>query len=330
LHYWLHTKQAKRYFENNAGGSGQRCTLVLDCIKSTPLYLPNLSIQEKIAKVLSDLDNKIELNNRINRELEAMAKTLYDYWFVQFDFPNEQGKPYKVSGGKMVYNAELKREIPEGWEVHSLSSILRHNYSSVSKNKSFQKIEYLDTSSLTKNIIEGTQSLNLNKDKIPSRAQRVVEMNDILYSTVRPNLCHYGLIKHPKKNMIASTGFVQLTSNKDWISNDLIYTYLTSSWVAIRLHQIATLSVSAYPSISPNDILELNIALPRRNKNLEFINSYLGTIYSKISLNQKQNQQLTELRNWLLPMLMNGQVTVKEAEERLSMAAEPSVEYKKG
>jgi len=71
--------------------------------------LPDLPTQKSIAKVLSDLDAKIELNNRINRELEAMTKTLYDYWFVQFDFPNEQGKPYKSSGGKMVYNAELKR-----------------------------------------------------------------------------------------------------------------------------------------------------------------------------------------------------------------------------
>ncbi|MCD4772586.1 MAG: restriction endonuclease subunit S [Bacteroidales bacterium] len=92
----------------------------------------NIQTQKTIAKVLSDLDAKIELNNKINRELEAMAKTLYDYWFVQFDFPfdfaqgkpNEQGKPYKSSGGKMVYNAELKREIPEGWEVKTINSII--------------------------------------------------------------------------------------------------------------------------------------------------------------------------------------------------------------
>src|SRR5690606_20963715 len=96
----------------------------LPIIKSTEIDLPDLPTQKSIAKVLSDLDAKIELNNKINRELEAMAKTLYDYWFVQFDFPfdfalgkpNAAGKPYKSSGGKMVYNAELKREIPEGWE----------------------------------------------------------------------------------------------------------------------------------------------------------------------------------------------------------------------
>ena len=89
------------------------------------INLPDLPTQKSIAKVLSDLDAKIELNNKINRELEAMAKTLYDYWFVQFDFPDANGRPYKSSGGKMVYNAELKREIPEGWEVKKLGDIIK-------------------------------------------------------------------------------------------------------------------------------------------------------------------------------------------------------------
>jgi type I restriction enzyme, S subunit len=143
----------------------------------------------------------------------------------------------------------LKREIPEGWDSYSLSELLKHNYKSIGKNESFPVINYLDTSSLTKNNLEDTQKINAGKEKVPSRAQRIVNKNDILYSTVRPNLCHYGIIKHPVKNMIASTGFVQLSSKMDWVSNDLIYTYLTSSWVTQRLHQIAALSVSSYPSI---------------------------------------------------------------------------------
>src|SRR5690606_29240088 len=94
-------------------------------LKNLEFVFPDLLTQKSIVKVLSDLDAKIELNNKINRELEAMAKTLYDYWFVQFDFPNEQGKPYKSSGGKMVYNAGLKREIPEGWEVKTISKWIK-------------------------------------------------------------------------------------------------------------------------------------------------------------------------------------------------------------
>ena len=87
-----------------------------------PIKLPSLDIQKQIAKVLSDLDAKIEVNNKINQELEAMAKMLYDYWFVQFDFPDVNGRPYKSSGGKMIYNEVFKREIPEGWEVNKISS----------------------------------------------------------------------------------------------------------------------------------------------------------------------------------------------------------------
>lgn len=113
--------------------------------------------------------------------------------------------------------------------------------------------------------------------------------------------------------MIGSTGFVQLSSKKDWISNDLIYTFLTSSWITERLQQIAALAVSAYPSISPNDILELNMALPKDGKGIEPINSKFDVMYSKISLNQAECEKLSELRDWLLPMLMNGQITVKDS-----------------
>ncbi|MCB9187839.1 MAG: restriction endonuclease subunit S [Flavobacteriales bacterium] len=292
-----------------AGGSIQK-NLYISSLETLALNHNSKSDQQKIAKVLSDLDAKIELNNKINAELEAMAKLIYDYWFVQFDFPDANGKPYKSSGGAMVYNAELKREIPKGWEVKKLEEIVKHNYDSLDRNKRNAQIEYLDTSSLTNNVVNGTQFLDSRISKIPSRAQRKVNSNDILYSTVRPNLCHYGIIKHPKREMVASTGFVQLTSKNNEITSDLIYTFLTSSWVTERLHQIAVLSVSAYPSISAKDVLELKIALPKDKKVLKTINTTLHNVYAKVSLNQKQNQHLSSLRDWLLPMLMNGQVRV--------------------
>src|SRR5690554_1586408 len=104
-------------------GTSGRKRVNENSLKNLDFIFPDLPTQKSIAKVLSDLDAKIELNNKINRELESMAKTLYDYWFVQFDFPDANGRPYKSSGGKMVYNAELKREIPEGWEVKTLLDI---------------------------------------------------------------------------------------------------------------------------------------------------------------------------------------------------------------
>lgn len=123
LNALLHTEYAKKYFAFNASGSGQRYALSVEALNSFPVPKVLLREQQRIGEIFSALDKKIELNRRINQNLEAMAKQLYDYWFVQFDFPNEDGKPYKSSGGKMVWNEKLKREIPQGWDNGMLIDI---------------------------------------------------------------------------------------------------------------------------------------------------------------------------------------------------------------
>jgi type I restriction enzyme S subunit len=286
-------------------------------------------IQEKIGSILFAIDSKIELNNRINAELEAMAKTIYDYWFVQFEFPDKKGKPYKTSGGKMVWNEELKREIAEGWEVNLLSRHLVCNKNTISKKDELSTISYLDTSSLTENHIDSIQKINSQTDSVPSRAQRIVKENDILISTVRPNLRHFGIIKKPVFNMIASTGFAILSHKTETKYNDFFYMFITSDPIQRKLESIAASAVSSYPSINPSDILDLPIALPGDFSIVKEISKTLSNIFLTVSVNQQQNHQLTELRDWLLPMLMNGQVKVKEAEEMLSMAAEGEAKYKK-
>lgn len=291
------------------------------------LPFPEKDEQQRIGQILSDLDSKIELNNKINEELEALAKLIYDYWFVQFDFPDENGRPYKSSGGKMVFNQELKREIPSEWEVKSIGDIVDYNLWNKSKDSDFAEINYLDTSNLTKNKIDSIQSLNSKVDKIPSRAQRIVEKDDILYSTVRPNQLHHGIVKRPSTNLIASTGFAQIRSKEKGISNDLVYQFLSQDYVAMRLQQIAEVSVSSYPSISPNDIMNLKIALPANQDIINKSNITFGEMNKKIAINQEDNQKLTELRNWLLPMLMNGQVRVGEAKEKLGHVAEEGAVY---
>ncbi len=331
LYYYFSQIHINNYINKLSSQSSQP-NLNLDLLGKLQFKTYELATQQNIAKVLSDLDAKIEINNKVNAELEAMAKTLYDYWFVQFDFPfvTSSGveKPYKSSGGKMVWNEELKREIPEGWEINSLSSLVDCNKWTIKKDNSLTEINYLDTSSLTNNVICDIQKITCETEKVPSRAQRVISKNDILYSTVRPNQCHFGIIKDPMPNMIASTGFAQLRSKSKFVSNELIYTFLSSKIVTTRLQQIADTAVSAYPSISHNDILGLKIVLPHENRILLKTNSLLGDVYMKISLNQKENQQLASLRDWLLPMLMNGQVRVGDVEEELGMVAEPSEEYK--
>ena len=123
LNAFLHSDYIKRYFELNATGSGMRYTLSVDTLYNIPILAPSLEIQKRIGDLFSNIDRKICINRSLNHYLEAMAKQLYDYWFVQFDFPDANGKPYKGSGGKMVWNEKLKRDIPEGWDGKFIKDI---------------------------------------------------------------------------------------------------------------------------------------------------------------------------------------------------------------
>lgn len=300
----------KRAIQSAASGSIQD-NINIDFLTNLKFKVPDKPNQDKIASVLSTLDEKIALNNETNATLEQMAKTLYDYWFVQFDFPDDNGKPYKSSGGEMVYNDVLKREIPIGWEVQNLSHHLKCNEKKLGKNHSLPFINYLDTSSLTNNQLSEAIHLVVGKDEIPSRANMVISHNDILYSTVRPNQNHFGFIKNPLENFIASTGFAVLSHKNNPNLNSIFYLFLTSDKNNKKLIRISETATSAYPSISPKDILNLQIALPSDSKDLIKMAEVFDSNFSKISINQKENQELTKLRDWLLPMLMNGQVTVQ-------------------
>lgn len=298
LHYWLNTKQAKKYFENNAGGSGQRYSLSLNCLKSIPLRIPDLPTQESISKVLSVLDTKIELNNRINTELEAMAKTIYDYWFVQFDFPDKNGKPYKSSGGKMVYNKGLKREIPEGWENVILSDIANITMGQSPPGESYNEDG------------EGTiffQGCTDFGNRFPSVRQyttqptRFAKEGDILLSVRAP----VGTLNIAKEYCCIGRGLAALNSKDNCI------TYLFE--VMKNLKQIfdrRNVDGTTFGSITKDDLFSLKVVKPEANI-LSRYNAIINPAFEKQNIIEIENQTLCELRDWLLPMLMNGQVKVK-------------------
>ena len=278
-----------------------------DKIKDCTVWIPELSEQKRIGKLLRSIDRKIELNRAINQNLEAMAKQLYDYWFVQFDFPNENGKPYKSSGGKMVWNEKLKREIPKGWNVLKLGEHCSFN-KRTSNGYFNHPILYLDTSNITNNTIDELQFLNPSSDIIPSRARRLVQEGDIVYSTVRPNLKHFGIIMNPDYNMVVSTGFAVITAN--WSAyRYFIYQFLIQAATIENLSTIAQSAVSAYPSINTSDIENLDLVVPPDS----MIEKYAKTacrLYLQIDTNYKEIKSLTKQRDELLPLLMNGQVSV--------------------
>lgn len=280
-----------------------------DAIKACKVFVPPLSEQKKIASVLSALDDKIALNKKMNQKLEAMAKRLYDYWFVQYDFPDKNGHPYKTTGGPMTYNETLKREIPAGWEVRTLGEYLDCNKYSLTAKSYYDFIQYLDTSSLTENTLESLQRYESIAES-PSRAKRIVHANDILYSTVRPQQKHYGIIKNPAQNMIASTGFAILSCKYGFEYNDMFYLFLIQEKNLIKLSAIADSNASSYPSFNPSDLLNLSICLPEDIKTIEPLVKKFSSLFGIIERNQKENQKLSAFRDKLLPLLMNGQVVI--------------------
>ncbi len=289
---------------NNLGTGTTFKELSKSTLEKFKINIPDLHTQKAIAKVLSDLDAKIELNNKINRELEAMAKTLYDYWFVQFDFPDANGRPYKSSGGKMVYNAELKREIPEGWAVKKLGDIIK---------KYADKSTHIES----KNILnEGSYPVITqdNGDLISGFTNENNPIEDVPLIVFGDHSCTLRYIDFPFFRGADGTQIM-------YFEEDLtIYVYLF-------LQMIIT-QIPGYGKYERHYkyLKEFNIIIPKAKFLSEF-QKIVEPIFNKISKSRLQNQHLTTLRDWLLPMLMNGQITVKEAEDKLSMAAEPSSNY---
>jgi type I restriction enzyme S subunit len=258
-----------------------------------------LSTQQKIASVLSVLDSKIELNNRINAELEAMAKTLYDYWFVQFEFPDKNGKPYKTSGGKMVWSEELKREIPEGWKIGTLLDIA--NYENGLPCQKFRPngagfLRVIKIREMNEGFSSNTE---LVRTDIPAKA--IIENGDVLFSwsasldvkiwTGGKGALNQHIFKVTSNDYPKSFYFYQLLN------------YLQ------HFKMMAENRKTTMGHITQEHLKQSRIAIPPIQFTLE-LEKIIAPLFSKKVINEIENQKLTELRDWLLPMLMNGQVKV--------------------
>lgn len=181
----------------------------------------------------------------------------------------------------------------EEWKEYKLSNLALINKNTYSEKEDFKFINYLDTGSITKNKIENIQRINLEYEKLPSRAKRKVNINDIVYSTVRPNQLHYGIIKNVLDNFLVSTGFAVISVNPEMSDADFIYYYLTQDNITKELHAIAEQSTSAYPSIKPSDLGNLEIKIPLLEEQKK-ISKILSCLDNKIELNNKINENLEQ------------------------------------
>ena len=283
VYYYMKTQ----YESLRSLSSGVRNNLNANDIKNYEIRIPeSLVEQNNISKVLSVLDQKIALNNQINEELEAMAKTLYNYWFVQFDFPDENGKPYKSSGGKMVYNDQLKREIPEGWGVKQLGEL---DIATGKRDANF-------------GTVNGQYDFWTTANEPIKADEYSFEGKAIL---IAGNGNFYINFTEGKFEAYQRTYVIQSADE-----NELLFMYPACLQSIEKLRKDSNGSIIKYITIG--DVQ--NISQPHCPVIANMFVDIFRPIMNTIQKNKQQNQELTQLRDWLLPMLMNGQVRVEQGE----------------
>ena len=306
----------KRAISCMEGTSGRK-RVNENTLKFFELPFPGIEEQKRIAAILKKIDNKIEVNNKINHELEAMAKTLYDYWFVQFDFPyvsssaveNDPqkhliGKPYKSSGGKMVFNEELKWEIPEGWEAGKANKILKFNPTeSLSKGKN---ASYIDMNALP---TEGYMTSEIQKKEFNGGMK--FRNDDVLVARITPCLengktCLVTLLEEDEVGF-GSTEYIVLRGKKRPLP---AFASLLARSEYFRKYAIMNMTgTSGRKRVDSKQLRIIPIPIPPQDL-LDSFETLIYPHFQKMTINTKENQKLSDLRDWLLPMLMNGQVTV--------------------
>ncbi|HFI0749555.1 TPA: restriction endonuclease subunit S [Streptococcus suis] len=297
LYYYLQSPYAQSFIKKFLNGAVQKF-LLLQTLRAFPILSP-VENYESLISILKNIDQKITLNNQINEELEAMAKTLYDYWFVQFDFPDQNGKPYKSSGGKMVYNPELKREIPEGWGVEKLGDISQYVSEKVGSSE-LNKENYVGTD----NMIADMGGIELTTSIPKSGTSTKFSVGDILISNIRPYFKKIWLSDRTggcsadvlciRTNRIIYKEFVYAT-----LARDDFFNYDVAGSKGSKMPRGDKKHIMEYPIV-----FEFEIA--------DQFSKIVRPIYEAVHKNYNQNQELTKLRDWLLPMLMNGQVKVED------------------
>lgn len=286
----------RKAIQNSVTGSIQD-NINIEYLTNLSFKIPSLDEQDRIAAVLSALDAKIDLNHRINAELEALAKTIYDYWFVQFDFPDAQGRPYKSSGGAMVWNDTLKREIPAGWEAGVLSDIAKITMGQSPAGDSYNEDGRGEV------FFQGSTDFGARSPDVrmyTTAPGRMAREGDILMSVRAP----VGTLNIADRPCCIGRGLAALRG-KDGSGGYLYRVLMDLKQVFDRRSSEGT----TFGSINKNDLFGLRVLIPKpevRRAYEEMAHNW----FQLDALRDKESRELTQLRDWLLPLLMNGQVRV--------------------
>lgn len=297
LAFYLRSQLFRKAVTNNAFMT-LRASFNEDIFSFLNLYLPEYKEQVKIGDMLYSMEQKIQLNKRICAELEAMAKTLYNYWFTQFDFPDENGKPYRSSGGEMVWNDQLKRKIPKGWSAGQLSDI-----ANITMGQSPSGDTYNENGSGTI-FYQGCTDFG-TRFPVPrvytSAPTRFAKAGDILMSVRAP----VGTLNIAMEDCCIGRGLAALNSK---FGSQLHLLYTLSGFK--QLFDVMDGNGTTFGSITKDTLFEMKVVIPRRDQ-IKSFEEMVQPIEQKIRVAEQENRELTKLRDWLLPMLMNGQAAVE-------------------
>lgn len=312
LAFYLRSQLFRKAVTNNAFMT-LRASFNEDIFSFLNLYLPEYKEQVKIGDMLYSMEQKIQLNKRICAELEAMAKTLYNYWFTQFDFPDENGKPYRSSGGEMVWNDQLKRKIPKGWDVRPLSHVISSINTGLNPRDNFilgnGDIQYLTVKNLT---TSGTIDFS-GCDTVDEQAREIihkrsdVSVGDILFASIAPlGRCY--LIQNPPEKWDINESVFSIRRNASRVTSEFLYMYFMSDTFIKAATSSSTGSI--FKGIRINTLLDIAAVIPPK----DIVTAFTTQVKTLLALKEQkgtENRELTKLRDWLLPMLMNGQATVE-------------------
>ena len=304
LYYFLKQNSILKYVESMSLRTAGQTGVELESLYEYPVKLPDAEGQRKIADILKNIDNKIANNNKINAELESLAKTIYDYWLLQFEFPNEEGKPYKSSGGKMVANEKLNRMIPDGWKNGNLYDIAEFtNGLACQKHRPIKNDQRLPVIKIREMHNGFTSETEWVRDDIPQKY--VIDDGDILFSwsatletiiwTGGQGALNQHIFKVSEKNCAKYYVFMQLA---EYVKN----------FVAMAEARKTTMG-----HITSDHLNQSRVVLPC-TKVIDSFEQKVTPLFTSIIKNKQESIELSKLREFLLPLLMNGQVGFIENE----------------
>ena len=273
----------KRIIQNQSNGTSQE-NINLETFEQVYFDIPHLNVQNNISNILYSIDKKIDINNKISTELEKLAKTLYEYWFVQFDFPDENERPYKSSNGKMVYNEKIKRNIPDGWDVKQIGDII------LEQDKSSIQVNQVANTGLYPFFTSGNDVL-IHEEYLVDGAY--------CYLSTGGNASvkyYYGKASYSTDTWCISAGNYSF----------YLYNYLNS--IKSQMDKLY-FAGTGLKHLQKDTFKNSYIVVPPATY-MEKYNNFVCSGYKMVSDNYLENQKLTKLRDWLLPMLMNGQISV--------------------